>query len=452
MKILIVGCGKIGSTLISSLTNEGHDIVAIDSNPSVITELTNIHDVMGICGNGVDSDILIEAGVKDADLFIAVTGSDEFNMLSCFLAKKLGASYTIARIRTPEYNDESLTFMKEQLELSLSINPEYLAAKVLFNVLKSPSAVKIETFSGRYLEMVELRLKPDSMFDGVKLSELREKYNAKVLICCVKRGDDMFIPDGNFVLKSNDMIGITATHTEIQKFFRAAGLLQKQARNVMLLGGSRTAVYLSEMLLSIGCKVKIIEKDLTKAKLLCENLPGAVIINGDGAQQELLVEEGIKDLDAFVSLTGTDEENILISIFASSQGVPKAISKVNREELALMAEKLGVDTVVSPKKMISDQLVSYARALNNSLGSNVETLYKLMDGDAEALEFNVVSDPKINDIPLKNLKLKSNILIAGIIRDSETIIPGGNDVILAGDRVVVIAAGQKLSDLSDILK
>ena len=323
MKILIVGCGKIGSTLLSSLTNEGHDIVAIDSNPSVITELTNIHDVMGICGNGVDSDILIEAGVKDADLFIAVTGSDEFNMLSCFLAKKLGASYTIARIRTPEYNDESLTFMKEQLELSLSINPEYLAAKVLFNVLKSPSAVKIETFSGRYLEMVELRLKPDSMFDGVKLSELREKYNAKVLICCVKRGDDMFIPDGNFVLKSNDMIGITATHTEIQKFFRAAGLLQKQARNVMLLGGSRTAVYLSEMLLSIGCKVKIIEKDLTKAKLLCENLPGAVIINGDGAQQELLVEEGIKDLDAFVSLTGTDEENILISIFASSQGVPR---------------------------------------------------------------------------------------------------------------------------------
>lgn len=282
-------------------------------DPAVITELTNIHDVMGICGNGVDSDILIEVGVKDAELFIAVTDSDEFNMLSCFIAKKLGASHTIARIRTPEYNDDSLTFMKEQLELSLSINPELLAAQVLFNVLKSPSAVKIETFSGRHLEMVELRLKPDSVFDGVKLSELREKYKAKVLICCVKRGDDMFIPDGNFVLKSNDTIGITATHTEIQKFFKAAGLLQKQARNVMILGGSRTAVYLSEMLLSIGCNVKIIEKDLTKAKVLCETLPGAVIINGDGAQQELLIEEGIKDLDAFVSLTGADEENILIS-------------------------------------------------------------------------------------------------------------------------------------------
>ena len=452
MKILIVGCGKIGSTLLSTLLSEGHDIVAIDTNPAVITDLTNIHDVMGICGNGVDSDILVEAGVKDADLFIAVTNSDEFNMLSCFLAKKLGASYTIARIRTPEYNDNSLSFMKAQLELSLSINPEYLAAQVLFNVLKTPSAVKIETFSRRYFEMVELRLKPDSVFDGIKLSELREKYNAKVLICCVKRGENMFIPDGNFVLRSNDMIGITATHTEIHKFFKAAGLLQKQARNVMLLGGSRTAVYLAEMLLSIGCNVKIIEKDRKKAKELCEALPGAVIIHGDGAQQEILVEEGIKDLDAFVALTGTDEENILISIFAQSQGVPKAISKVNHEELAIMAEKLGLETVVSPKKMISDQLASYARALQNSLGSNIETLYKLMDGDAEALEFNVVSDPRVTDIPLKDLKLKSNILIAGIIRDRKTIIPGGNDVILTGDRVVVIAAGQKLSDLSDILK
>ncbi len=452
MKILIVGCGKIGSTLLASLVNEGHDIVAIDSEPSVVTELTNIYDVMGIVGNGVDSDILVEAGVKDADLFIAVTGSDEFNMLSCFLAKKLGASHTIARIRTPEYNDQSLSFMKKQLELSLSINPEYLAAQVLFNVLKFPSAVKIESFSGRYLEMVELRLKPDSVFDGVKLSELREKYNAKVLICCVKRGEEIYIPDGNFVLRGDDMIGITASPAEIQKLFKAAGMLQKQARNVMILGGSRTAVYLSEMLLSIGCNVKIIEKEQEKALRLCEALPKAVIIQGDGAQQELLLEEGIRDLDAFVSLTGTDEENILISIFASSQGVPKTISKVNREELVTMAEKLGVDTVVSPKKMISDQLVSYARALQNSLGSNVETLYKLMDGDAEALEFNVVADPRITDIPLKSLKLKKNILIAGIIRDRKTVIPGGNDVILAGDRVVVIAAGQKLSDLSDILR
>lgn len=452
MKILIVGCGKIGGTILSSLLSEGHDIVAIDSDPTVITELTNIYDVMGICGNGVDSDILEEAGVKNADIFIAVTGSDEFNMLSCFLAKKMGASHTIARIRTPEYNDSSLSFMKKQLELSLSINPEYLAAQELFNILKFPSAVKIESFSRRYLEMVEIRLKPDSVLDGVKLSELRGKYNAKVLICCVKRGDKVFIPDGNFVLRGDDRIGITAPPAEIQKFFKSIGTLQRKAKNVMLLGGSRTAEYLAEMLISIGCDVKIIEAKEDKATSLCERLPKAVIIHGDGAQQELLLEEGIKNLDAFVSLTGNDEENILISIFASSQGVSKTISKVNREELATMAEKLGVDTIVSPKRLIADQLVSYARALKNSVGSNVETLYKLMDGDAEALEFNVVSDQRLTDVPLKDLKIKDNILIAGIIRDRKTIIPGGNDVILAGDKVVIIASEHKLNDLSDILK
>lgn len=452
MKIIIVGCGKIGSTLISSLVNEGHDIVAIDSSPAVITEITNIYDVMGVCGNGVDSDILWEAEVNAADLFIAVTGSDEFNMLSCFMAKKMGASYTIARIRNPEYNDKSLSFMREQLELALSINPEYLAAQELFNILKFPSAVKIESFSRRYLEMVELRLKSDSALDGVKLSELRNKYNARVLICCVKRDDKIFIPDGNFVLKSNDRIGITATPAEIQKFFKSLGLLQKQAKNVMILGGSRTAEYLSEMLISIGCHVKIIEKDENKAIKLCETHPKAVIIHGDGARQELLLEEGVHNIDAFVSLTGTDEENILISIFASTQGVPKTIAKVNREELSVMAEKLGVETIVSPRKIISDQLVSYARALQNSVGSNVETLYKLMDGDAEALEFNVIDDPRLTNIPLKDLTLKKNILIAGIMRDRKTIIPGGNDVILPRDRVVVFASEQKLSDLSDILK
>lgn len=452
MKILIVGCGSIGGNLLSSLVNEGHDIVAIDTDNKVITELTNIFDIMGICGNGVDSDILIEAGAKDADLFIAVTGSDEFNMLACFLAKKLGASQTIARIRTPEYNDDSLSFMKEQLELSMAINPEYLAAQELFNVLKLPSAVKVESFSRRYLEMVELRLKPDSVLHGLKLSELRSKHNAKVLICCVKRGDKTYIPDGNFVLQGDDRIGLTATPAETQKFFRSIGALQKKAKNVMILGGSRIAEYLSEMLLSIGCSVKIIENKEERAAKLCDSLPDATIIHGDGARQELLLEEGIRHADAFVSLTGIDEENILLSIFASSQGVNKVISKVDRDEFTSMAARLGVDTVISPKKSVSDLLVSHARALQNSLGSNVETLYKLMDGDAEALEFNVVADPRITDIPLKELKLKSNILIAGIIRDRKTVIPGGNDVILAGDKVVVIAAGQKLSDLSDILR
>ena len=452
MKIIIVGCGKIGETLLSSLVGEGHDIVAIDTSSEVITELTNVYDVMGVCGNGVDSDILEEAGVGKADLFIAVTGSDEFNMLSCFLAKKMGASDTIARIRNPEYNDDSLSFIRKQLELSMSINPELLAAQELFNILKFPSAMKIESFSRRYLEMVEMRLKADSALDGVKLSELRSQYDAKVLICCVKRGDDTYIPDGNFVLKGDDRIGITGAPAEVQKFFKRLGLLQKQSKSVMILGGSRTAQYLTDMLLSIGCSVKVIEKKEAVALRLCENYPNAVIIHGDGAKQELLIEEGIKNQDAFISLTGTDEENILISIFAASQGVLKTISKVNRDELASMADKLGVDTIISPKKIVSDLIVRHARALQNSLGSNVQSLYKLMDGDAEALEFNVIADPRLTDIPLKELSLKPNILIAGIIRDRKTIIPGGNDVIKVGDKVVVIASGHKLSDLSDVLR
>jgi trk system potassium uptake protein TrkA len=300
--------------------------------------------------------------------------------------------------------------------------------------------------------MVEIRLKPDSILEGVKLSELRSKYDAKVLVCCVKRGDETYIPDGNFVLKGDDRVGITGSPAEMQKIFKRLGLLTKQSKSVMILGGGKIAQYLSDMLLTIGSNVKIIERNEAVALRLCEDLPKAVIICGDGARQELLVEEGIKDQDAFVSLTGSDEENILISIFASSQGVPKSISKVNRDELASMADKLGVDTIISPRKIVSDLIVSYARALQNSLGSNVETLYKLMDGEAEALEFNVKQDPRLTDIPLKELTLKKNILIAGIIRDRKTIIPGGNDIIMAGDKVVVIAAGIKLSDLSDILR
>jgi trk system potassium uptake protein TrkA len=322
----------------------------------------------------------------------------------------------------------------------------------LYNILKLPSAAKIETFSGRNFEMIEMRLKADSALDGLSIADMRSKYKARFLICAVQRGEEAYIPNGNFILRSGDKIGITAAPTEITKLLRELGILQKQARNIMILGGSRTAYYLAKRLTNAGNAVTIIERDRQLCDELCEALPKAVIINGDGAQQELLIEEGIKNLDAFVSLTGTDEENILISIFASTQGVPKTIAKVNREELASMAEKLGVDTIVSPKKLIADQLVSYARALRNSVGSNVETLYKLMDGDAEALEFNVVNDERLTDVPLKDLSIKSGILIAGIIRDRKTIIPGGNDVIKAGDKVVIIASKHKLHDLSDILK
>ena len=452
MKIVIAGCGKIGTTILSSLVAEGHNIVAIDDNPAVITELTNVYDVMGICGNGSDCDILKESGIEDAELFIAVTGTDELNMLSCFLAKRMGAKQTIARIRNPEYNDKSLSFVKQQLNLSMAINPDLLAAQELYNILKLPSAVKIETFSRSNFELIELKLRDNSALDGMKLSDIRTKYKSKFLVCVVQRREKVFIPDGSFVLKSGDRIGLTATPAEIQKFMRDVGIMQKTSKNVMILGGSRTAFYLAKMLLASGLSVKIIERDKAVCREICEALPKAVVINGDGAQQELLAEEGIQTTDAFVALTGMDEENILISFFASAQNVPKVISKVNRSELASMAERLGLDCIISPKDIITNIIVRYARALENSLGSNVETLYSLMDGKAEAVEFNVGPEFKLTNVPLKELNLKQNILVAGIIRDRRPMIPAGDDTIQTGDRIIVIAADMRLQDLSDIFR
>lgn len=452
MNIIVIGCGKIGTTIVASLSSEGHDVVAVDENDAVVAEISDIYDVMCVCGNGADYNTLSEAGVERADMVISVTGSDELNCLSCFIAKRMGAEHTVARIRNPEYNDKNIGFMKQQLDISLVINPEMLAAQELFNILKLPSAVNIEMFSRRNFEMVELRLKPDSPLDGCKLMDIRKKYNANFLVCVVQRANEVYIPDGNFVLKSGDRIGLTAAPTEVQKLLKKLGILQKQARNVMILGGSRTAIYLTKLLLKSGNTVKVIDNDHEKCISLSKDLPGAVVIEGDGAEQELLFEEGIRSMDAFVALTGMDEENILISFFASSQNVPKVISKVNRGELASMAEKLGLDCIVSPRKIIADVMLSYARALENSLGSKVETLYKLMDGKVEALEFNVQPDFKYINIPLKDMRLKPNILISGILRRRKAIIPTGDDSFCPGDKVIVIAAGRPLNDLSDIMQ
>jgi len=449
---MVIGCGKIGATILSNLVAEGHDVVAVDNNPDVIAQITNMYDVIGVCGNATDCEVLEEAMVSKAELVVAVTGSDEFNMLSCFLAKRMGAQNTIARIRNPEYNDRSLGFMKQQLGLELAINPELMAAKELYSILKLPSAAKVDTFSVRNFEMIELKLKPDSVLNGMKLMDLRSKFNANFLICAVQRGDKAYIPDGNFKLESGDKIGLTAAHSEISKLLKKMGILQKQARNVMILGGSRTSYYLAKMLTSSGNSVTIIEKDPRLCEELCEAIPKAVVINGDGAQQELLLEEGLNSVDAFVALTGMDEENILVSSFAQSKNVPKVIAKVNRDELIPLAEHWGLDSFVSPKKLIADILVKYARALENSAGSSVETLYKVMDDKVEVLEFSVKSDfPKLN-IPFKELKTKPDTLFAGIIRDRKTIIPTGEDMLLSGDKVIVLAANQRINNLSDILK
>lgn len=295
-------------------------------------------------------------------------------------------------------------------------------------------------------------MRPESSTDGLSLSELRKKYAAKFLVCVVQRGEEVYIPDGSFVLRAGDRIGVTATPTEIHRFLRMVGVMQKQAKSVMILGASRMAYYLAKMLLDNGTTVKIIDQDRNRCRPFCDLLPGATMIHGESIRQELLLEEGIGSVDAFVALTGIDEENILMAFYANAQNVPKVVAKINHNELAAMADNLGLDCIISPKKVVVDVLLRYVRALENSIGGQVETLYKLMDGRAEALEFKVQADFEALQIPLKVLALKKDILIAGIVRGRKNIIPSGEDVILAGDRVIILAAGRAISTLSDILE
>ena len=342
--------------------------------------------------------------------------------------------------------------MKSQLDISLIINPELMAAQELFNVLKLPSAAKIENFSVRNFEVVEFKIREDSVLDGLKIYELRNKFKAKFLICAVQRGEEAYIPDGSFELKSGDKIGVTASPSEIVRLFNELGMRQSSAKKVMILGGSKTAVYLAKQLCLVGNSVTVVEKDREKCEELTEDLPKALIVCGDGSSQEVLTEEGLQSVDAVIALTGLDELNILISSYASSQKVPKVIAKINRQELIPLADHWGLDTIVSPRKTISNTIVRYARALENSQGSSVETLYKLMDDKVEALEFIAKAGLDILDIPFKDLKLKSNILIAGIVRDRKVIIPTGADMITAGDKVIVFAANHRINDLSDIAR
>lgn len=451
MKIIIFGCGKIGRTIIESLVGEGHDIVAVDSDQSVIEDVTNMYDVMGLCGNGVDSDTMSEAGIDKAELFIAVTGSDELNMLACFLAKKMGANHTLARIRNPEYNDESLGIMKQHLNLSVAMNPERLVAREIFDNLRFPSSVKVESFSNRNLEIVELHIGEGSAFAGSSLWELRKDYTEKFLVCSVLRDGNVYIPDGNFRLETGDKIGLTASHSEILKLLKSIGLQTKFPRNVIIVGGGRISYYLAKMLITSGVKVKIIEIDRQRCNELAFLLPEATIIMGDGMKPEVLLEEGISTTDAFIALAGKDETNILTSFFVAGQTMSTIISKINRSDLSASAEKMGLECIVSPQQTVSNVVSRYVRAIKNSVGSNVETLYKVMDGKAEVLEFNVSDDFGYTDIPLKDLTLKKNILVAGIIRRRKPIIPTGSDVIQSGDKVIVLAAGMILNDLSDII-
>lgn len=453
MKIIIAGCGKVGKAIIESMTEDNHDITAIDNDPEVIETVTNTFDVMAVCGSATSREMLLSARVNKADLFIAVTQSDEVNMLSCFLARRMGAKHTIARIREANYNEDGLNFIIKELDLSMPLNPERTTAETLFDWLKLPSAVGVDNFAGKKLQMPEMIVREGTPLCNVSVMDLRKKVPVQFVVCAVQRGATVIVPTGAFVLKAGDRVAFMLKLSETHRFLKSIGAVKKQGRGVMILGGSTTAYYLAKLLVANGFYVKIIERDEERCAELAEKLPaGATLIHGDGMNHDLLMEEGIQSTDAFVALTGTDEENILISFYAASQSVPKVIAKVNQPELADLSEKLGLDSIVSPRKLVADALTRYARALNDTPGSKVETMYSLMDDNAEALEFKVLSDCKLIGKTLKELQLKSNIIIAGIIRGKETIIPSGDDVITEGDSVIVISTDARLYDLSDILR
>ena len=453
MKIVLVGCGKIGKAIIASLVNEKHDVVAIDTNPKVVEDVRNTYDIIAYCGNGTNYLDLKDADVERAELFIAVTGSDELNMLACFCAKRMGAKHTVARIRDIENNHENLSFMKEQLELSMVINPERMTAEAIYNLIKTPSATKVERFLNGPLEMIEVFLKDNSPMCGKTLIEVRKDCKIKFLISTVYRDGEIYIPNGNFILQGGDKIGIVASKKDTYKLLQLMGLSNIQLKNVMILGAGTISGYLSNILLADRHNVKVVEIDKQACDDICEQLDGnATVINGDGMSQDLLIEEGINSTDAFISLTGSDENNILISVYAQSKEVPKVITKVNRDELSVIAENIGLTTTITPKRIVADVIVKYARALENTIGSQIESLYSVMNGMAEVLEFKVLDDFDYLNVPIKDMCLSNGVLIAGISRKNHAIIPSGDDVILSGDSVVVIAEGKRVMSLFDIIK
>jgi len=451
MKIIVVGCGKVGEKLCADLCREGHDVTVVDKSDSVVNQVCDRYDVMGFSGNGASYEILMEADIEHADLVIAVTGVDEVNLLVCLIARKAGHCQTIARVQNPEYNQEA-PFLKEELGLALVINQEYATAQEVARVLKFPSAIEINTFAKGRVELLHFRIPKESVLDGMNLNELHSKLKCHVLVCTLERDSEMVIPQGDTVLRSGDVISIVAPGDEQADFFRKIGLDTHSVKDTMIAGGGDIAYYLSRILIRSGIHVKIIEKDLKRCEQLAELLPRATIIHGDASDKELLVEEGIDRAESFVALTGIDEENVILSLLARSRGIRKIVTKVDRSAFVEVFDQLDLDTMVSPKNITAEHILTYVRAMQNSFGSNIETLHRMMDDQAEALEFLIRDSFKLKNIPLKDLKFKPGVLVGCINRDNKIILPRGDDVIKPGDTAVVITTLKGVSDIDDIFE
>ena len=454
MRIVVVGLGKVGRALAAQLTAEKHDIVVVDQNAALIDNFVNIYDVRGVPGNGASYDVQKEAFENGADLLIATTSSDEINILACMVAKKIGTQHTIARIRNPEY-EQQLHFMRDELGLSMVVNPEKATAREMARVLRFPSAIKREQFCRQRFELVEYRITADNPLVGMPLADLYHNIRVKILICAVARGNETIIPSGSFTLEAGDKIYLTASTRDLEEFFRRLHLFKAKASNVMIVGASRMAYYLARELEDIQKKMIVIDSNAARCQAMSEKFPGVLVIHGDGADAELLSEERITDMDAFVALTGLDETNIILAMYASQMNSCKVVAKINRESFAELAAAKGmVDSVVSTASVTSESIAMYVRAMQNSFESeNIKTLHRLVGGRVEALEFNVAPGLPFIGVPLKDLTLRKGLLVAGIVRrNGQTVIPSGNDALQEGDDVVIVTTDTTLHSLRDIVK
>jgi len=453
MQIMIVGCGKMGSTLAVQLVKEGHRVTVVDKSESVIEQISNTQDVIGYVGNGAVFSVLEEAGAKDTDLLLAMTTSDEINLLSCLIAHKIGAKHTIARVRDPEYAN-NMYRISDDLGLSMTVNPDRQAAEEIARVLRFPAATHIELFARGHVELVTCRLPEKSVINGIPLYELPQKLGVKVLICAVERNGALTIPSGGFTLSGGDVLYVTGAPREVAKALRKAGVIANPVRSVILGGGGRISYYLAQELLKSNLSVKIIERSRDAAHNIAELLPDAVVINGDVTDHDLMQEEGIERADAFVALTGLDEGNILSALYAKHRNVSKVIAKVNNDSLETLIKDVSLDSVVSPKRVATNRILRYVRSREASADQGeIRGLYKIADGSIEVLEFLASAENRnLLDIPLKDLRTKKHILIACIVRNGKAIIPGGMDCIEAGDIVMVVTEQRLMNDLGDIME
>ena len=450
MRIIIVGCGKVGYVLTEQLTKEGHDICLIDKDEDKLARVSSNMDVFCLQGNGTSYETQIEAGIKEADLLISVTESDEINMLCCLIAKKAGNCKTIARVRKPEYDFE-VSFLKEELGLSMAINPEMTAAAEMSRLIQYPSALEVETFVKGRVTLIKVAVTKDSPLDGLAIKDMASVAGKRTLVCIVDRAKEITIPNGDFVLKEGDIISLILPVEESNAFFKKMKIKSSPIKSVIIAGGGTTSFYLAKQLQKTGVSVKIIEENKARCEELSELLPNAMVINGSCIDKDLLLSEGITDIDAMAALTSLDEENILLTMYAKKVGKCKTMTRVDKLNFGEVLGDLNMDTVISAKAITAAYIIRYVRAMQNSYGSKVQTLHRLYDGQVEALEFRVTKNAKVIEKSLFELNLKNNLLVCCISRKGKIITPSGQVMLMPGDGVIVVTTNTGLRDIDDIL-